>query len=116
VAVTTSSALPAEITRQLDAWVRRIAERFHPEKIVLFGSHARGTAREDSDVDLMVVVRVDGSRRKLATAIDLALADRTLPLDLIVVTPEELERDRDQPGSIVRPALREGRVLYERAA
>jgi predicted nucleotidyltransferase len=96
--------------------VRRIVAGFDPEKVILFGSHARGTAGRDSDVDLLVVMRFEGSRRRLATAIDMALSDRTLPLDLIVVTPEELERDRDRIGTIVRPATREGQVLYERAA
>ncbi len=94
--------------------VRRIVEGFHPEKIILFGSHARGTAGPDSDVDLLVVMPVQGSRRRKATEIDLALADRTLPLDLIVVTPAEFERDRDQIGSIIRPVVLEGRLLYER--
>lgn len=96
--------------------VTRIVERFQPDKIILFGSHARGTAGPDSDVDLLVVMRVEGSRRRQAAAIDGALLDRELPLDLVVITPEELARDKDRIGSIVRPALREGRVLYDRAA
>jgi predicted nucleotidyltransferase len=96
--------------------VRRIVEEFDPERIILFGSHARGAAGPESDVDLLVVMRVDGSRREKATEIDRALSDRVLPLDLIVVTPEQFERSRDLIGSIVRPATREGRVLYERAA
>lgn len=95
--------------------VERIAGRFNPDKIILFGSHARGAAAPDSDVDLLVVMPLEGSRRAQATAIDLALADRELPLDLVVVTPEELERDRDRVGTIVRPAFREGKVLYERS-
>lgn len=100
----------------IQALVVRIVEGFHPEKVILFGSRARGTAQPDSDVDLLVVMRVDGSRRRQAAAIDGALADRALPLDLLVVTPEEAERDKDLVGSIVHPALREGRVLYDRAA
>ncbi len=95
---------------------RCIVERFDPEKIILFGSHARGTAGPDSDVDLLVVMRFQGSRRGLATAIDIALSNRQLPLDLIVVTPEELERDQDRVGTIIRPAMREGRILYARFA
>lgn len=96
--------------------VGRIAEQFHPEKVILFGSHARGTAGPDSDVDLLVVMRFQGSRRQQATAIDVALADRELPLDLVLITPEELERDRDLPGAVVGPALREGQVLCDRPA
>jgi len=100
---------------KIETMVRRIVERFNPEKVILFGSYACGEPSTDSDVDLLVVMRVEGSRRKKATEIDLALADRELPLDLIVVTPEEFERDRDQIGTVIRPAVREGRVLYERA-
>lgn len=96
--------------------VRRIAVQFQPDKIILFGSHARGDAQPDSDVDLLVVMPVEGSKRKKATEIDVALADRTVALDLIVVTPEDFERGRHQIGSVLRPAALEGRVMYDRAA
>lgn len=96
--------------------VRRIAAQFHPDKIILFGSHARGQARPDSDVDILIVMPVEGSKRRKATEIDGALADRRIPLDLIVVTPEEFERARHQVGSVLRPAALEGLVLYDRAA
>ena len=106
----------SEIRQTIDRMVRRIAEHFQPEKIILFGSHARGNAGPDSDVDLLVVMRIDGSRRDKATDIDRALGDRELPLDVLVVTPEDVERYRDAVGSIIYPALRQGRVLYDRAA
>jgi len=96
--------------------VRRIAAQFHPDKIILFGSHARGQASPGSDVDLLIVMSVEGSKRRKATEIDGALADRRIPLDLIVVTPEEFERARHQIGSVLRPAALEGLVLYDRAA
>ena len=96
--------------------VRRIVERFDPERVVLFGSHALGTAGPDSDVDLLVVMRVQGSKRRKAVEVDLALADIPMPKDVILVTPEEVERYRDVVGTIVYPALRDGKVLYERAA
>jgi predicted nucleotidyltransferase len=90
-------------------------ERFHPEKIVLFGSYARGTAGRDSDVDLLVVTPVSGSKRRLTIEIDIAIAGLGLPKDVIVVTPEEVEDYCDQVGTIIYPALHEGKVLYERA-
>ncbi len=96
--------------------VQRIVERFHPQKIILFGSHARATADADSDVDLLVVMPVVGSKRRQASEIDQALADRRLPLDLIVVTPEEFAAYKDVTGHILYPAVREGKVLYEAAA
>ena len=104
------------VQKKIEEMVRRIVERFHPEKIILFGSHARGTAGPDSDVDFLVVMPVQGSRRKKATEIDLSLSDREVPLDILVVTPEQFERDRDMIGTVIRPAAHEGKVLYERVA
>lgn len=96
--------------------VRRIVSQFHPDKIILFGSHARGEAGPDSDVDLLVIMPVEGSKRQKAIEIDMALADRKIPLDLLVVTPEEFERARHQIGAVLRSAALEGRVLYDRVA
>ncbi|MBN2310841.1 MAG: nucleotidyltransferase domain-containing protein [Candidatus Hydrogenedentes bacterium] len=106
----------AEIMCALDEMVQRIVERFHPDRVILFGSHANGEPSEDSDLDLLIVMPVTGSRRRKANEIDLALADRTVPLDVIVVTPEQFERQKDVIGSVIREAAREGRTVYERAA
>ena len=106
-----------EVRAAIDEIVRRIVAGFHPERIILFGSHARGTWGPNSDVDLLVVMnRVAGSRRQVATAIDLSLAGIPLAVDVVVATADEVERDRNRIGNIVRPAMREGRVVYERAA
>ncbi len=96
--------------------VDRIVSRFHPDRIILFGSLARGRGGPDSDADLLVVMPVDGSKRQQAVEIDLALEGIPIPIDLIVVTPEEVEKYRDTIGTIIREAVREGKVLYERAA
>ena len=106
----------AEMKDILNQVVQRIAERFRPEKIIVFGSYARGEVSRDSDLDLLVVMEVDGSCRRKANEIDLALADRTVPMDVIVVTPAQFDRQKDVVGTIVREAAREGKVLYERAA
>jgi len=99
----------------VESAVERIVEQFHPAKVILFGSHARGSAGPDSDVDLLVVMDVKESKRRQAVEIDLALADRAFPLDVIVVTPEEFERYRDVVGHILYPVVREGKVLYDAA-
>ena len=96
--------------------VDRIATRFHPDKIILFGSGARGRERPDSDADLLVVMPVAGSKRQQAVQIDPALEGIPLPIDLIVVTPEEVRKYCGTPGTIIRAAVQEGKVLYERAA
>jgi type I restriction enzyme S subunit len=97
----------------LRAIVRRVVESVQPERIVLFGSAARGEMGPDSDVDLLVV-KACPDRRAVARTIREALMGVApgLPKDIIVVTPEDVERDRDTIGYIIRPALREGRVLY----
>lgn len=110
------SANESEAMPGIMEMARRIVEQFHPHKIILFGSHAKGVASRDSDVDLLVVMPVSGSRRRLATEIDLALSDRQLPLDIVVVTPEEFESYKDVVGHILYPAVREGKVLYDHAA
>jgi predicted nucleotidyltransferase len=93
---------------------KRIVERFHPQTIILFGSHARGDAAPDSDVDLLVVMPVTGSKREKAVKIAVALHDIPLAKDVIVVTPEEFEWRKDVIGTIEWPAVRQGRVLYAR--
>ena len=110
-----SPEITASAQEKIQEMVRRIVEQFHPEKVILFGSYARGTAGPDSDVDLLVVTPVSGSKRRLTIEIDIAIAGLGLPKDVIVVTPEEVEDYRDQVGTIIYPALHEGKVLYERA-
>jgi predicted nucleotidyltransferase len=94
----------------------RLVVQFRPQRVILFGSQARGTADARSDVDLLVVCRFDAkweSRRALMIAMDRALKGLGIARDVIVLTPEEFERDRHIPGTVARPAWREGRVLYE---
>jgi predicted nucleotidyltransferase len=105
----------ANVQRSIEEMVRRIVASFDPDRIVLFGSHARGSAGADSDVDLLIVMPVSGSKRKLAIEIERKLLGCGVSKDVIVVTPEEVERYRDVVGTIIYPALREGTVLYERA-
>ena len=102
------------VQREIGEIVRRIVRQFHPERVILFGSHARGDAGPDSDVDLLVVMAVEGSRRKKAIEIGVALHDIRVPKDIIVTTPEDFEWRKDIVGTIERPAMQEGKVLYAR--
>ena len=94
--------------------VRRIRERFAPIRIVLFGSRTRGNAQPGSDVDLLVVLPEVPNSRKAAVDIRRALSDIPLGKDVIVTSPDEIALRGDVIGSVLRSALREGSVLYER--
>lgn len=105
---------PAILPDCLPEAVRRIVAGFQPLQIILFGSWARGGARPDSDLDLLVVLpTVDDKRR---TTIDILQALNELPIskDVVVTTPVEIARRGDMIGHVLRPALGEGVVIYER--
>jgi predicted nucleotidyltransferase len=95
--------------------VRRIVNLFHPDKIILFGSHARDGAGPNSDVDLLIVMPLSGSKREKQVEIRLALQSIRIPKDIVVTTPEDFLWRQELPGTIERPAAREGRVLYARS-
>ena len=92
----------------------RLVERFQPRRIILFGSHARGDAVWDSDVDLLVVLDSCPNKRRAAIAMRRILAKMPAAKDILVATPEEIERNGDVVGTVLWSALREGRVLYDR--
>jgi predicted nucleotidyltransferase len=93
---------------------RTIVERFNPKRIVLFGSHARGDADPESDLDLFVEMDSDKRPPERAIEIDQAFGLRDWPMDLFVYTPEEVERFRGVIGTLVSIVEAEGKVLYER--
>lgn len=93
-----------------------IVERFDPDLIILFGSHARNEAGKHSDVDLLVVVREDADwQKQRGNPVRRAIAEHfVLPVDVIIRSPESVARQRDDPYSLINTILREGEVLYER--
>lgn len=99
----------------IPALTERIVQRFQPLRLILFGSHARGDAQPDSDIDLLVVLSAVANKREAAIEIRRAVADFPVAKDIIVTTPDEIARRGNLVGDILRPALREGKVLYERA-
>lgn len=109
------NAMPAA-WQQIEKMAQRIVDHFHPDKIVLFGSFARGTPGPDSDVDLLVILPIEGSKREKIVEIRIALSGFDVPKDIIVATPDEAKRFGRLVGSILMPALTEGRVIYERAS
>jgi predicted nucleotidyltransferase len=91
--------------------IDRIVSVAHPEKIILFGSRARNDSSTFSDIDLLIVKR-GVHRRKLAFEIYRNLIGVGCPVDLVVVTPEDIEKYGDSPSLIIHPALKEGKVVY----
>ena len=98
--------------KHIATMTNRIARDFHPEQIILFGSHARGDAHPHSDVDLLVVFSECADMRKAAIEIRRVLKDMPVPKDIIVSTLGELERKRDWSGSVLRYAQQEEVILY----
>ena len=96
----------------LDDIIRRIVEVAHPERIILFGSASRGTMTANSDIDLLVVTRGPVHRGHLTEAIYMNLIGSGQAVDVIVVTPEDVERYRDSHAVVIVPAMREGKVIY----
>ena len=98
-----------------DALARVIAAHLRPRRIVLFGSRARGDARDGADTDLFVEMETDARPPERAAAVSALFGLRPWPLDVVVYTPDEVARLRAVPGSLVATVEREGRTLYERA-
>jgi predicted nucleotidyltransferase len=92
--------------------VRRVVKVAQPDRIILFGSAARGDSGPDSDLDLLVVKSGPIHRRAVARQIYRALLGVPVPVDVIVVTPEDVRAFRDKVGTIIGPALSEGREVY----
>lgn len=102
-----------QIGERVDQLRRRIVAALKPTQIVLFGSHARGEARPDSDVDLLVVHDTDRTNRDVRRQLEQLFLDRRFGLDLIVRTPEEVRRNvADGNPFYTRHIFDEGQVLY----
>ena len=95
--------------------VDRIVSRFDPARVLLFGSRSRGSASEWSDVDLLVVMGDVSDKRQVAIEIRRSLGDLPVSKDIVVTTPDEIERRGHVVGTVLHAAIREGKVLYERS-
>lgn len=95
--------------------VEKIVEAFHPRRIVLFGSRARGEGGLESDVDLFVEMESDKPPRERARDVDALFAERQWSMDIVVCTPQEVQRGKDVLGTLLYSIEREGEVIYERS-
>ena len=102
--------------RTVQEMVRRLAEAVRPERIILFGSHARGDAGPDSDVDLLVIASSELPPWRRTPPLYRLLAGAGLPKDLLWYTPEEVAEWQGVRSHFLTRALREGQVVYEKAS
>lgn len=103
-------------TQILAEVIKRIIAVDRPERIILFGSAAREEMDVHSDLDLLIVARPGTHRRHLAQRIYQNLLGVGHPVDIVVVTPEDIEQYGSANGLVLEPALREGKTIYERHA
>ena len=101
------------LTDQLPEITQRIVQTSHPEKIILFGSYARGNFGADSDLDLLIIVPNIQHLRQESLRVRRALRGLLVPVDIVMATPEQIRRLGHTPGLVYQAALSEGRVLYE---
>ena len=94
--------------------VRRIVAAAQPEKIILFGSRARGDARHNSDYDVLVIKESAEPRYRRDAPVYAALAGLGAPVDVMVYTPDEIREWSAVPLAFITTAIREGKVVYER--
>jgi predicted nucleotidyltransferase len=106
------AALPSETVSQL---TRLLVDAAQSKRIILFGSHARGDATEDSDIDVMVVEEALTDRLTEMVRLNRLLRAVNPPVDLLVVSEEKFRYWRDTPGNVYFEAYSEGKVLYEAA-
>ena len=99
-------------TSQILSVAEKIAEQFHPERIILFGSYAYGTPNEDSDVDLLVVMPLPNKKRGKASDIRQFL-DIAFPMDILIYDPDYLQQRIDMEDFFVREITEKGQVIYE---
>jgi len=97
----------------MDEIVERIVKTMHPQKVILFGSRARGQARLGSDIDILIIAESSKPRYQRSAPLYGALSDILMPMDIVVYTPEEIAEWSEVRQAFITTAVREGKVLYE---
>jgi predicted nucleotidyltransferase len=96
----------------IDELVQRIVEEVHPLRIILFGSAVIGEVRANSDIDLLVVMPEGVHRRRIAQFLYQKIIGLGVPFDILVATPDDLQKHKNNIGLIYRSILQEGREVY----
>lgn len=106
--------MSSESTQLIESIKLRLVEELRPKRIILFGSHAAGTAGPSSDIDLLIEVETSDSYPERVRKVSSLFRPRDWSLDAFVFTPEEIAVERNQNGTLINLVEREGRILYER--
>lgn len=101
-------------TTKINDIVSRIASKFNPDKIILFGSYASGTPNDNSDIDLIVIQDTDLPRHKRSFDIQKLLIGSMIPMDILVYTSNEFEKEKNEKYSFLNSAIKTSKILYER--
>jgi predicted nucleotidyltransferase len=112
--IKTKNKLSPKVAKLADEVTRRILQTVQPQRVLLFGSSVKGKFTKDSDLDVLVIVRGPVHRRQLAQKINRNLHGVGAPVDIVVATEEDVVQYGDKFGTILRPALMEGQVIYAR--
>lgn len=97
---------------QIENAAKQIGEKSHAQAVILFGSYARNEAGRDSDVDFLVIAESDLPRYKRSRQIHLMFKPYPFPMDILVYTPEEIQKEKESEISFISRALKEGKKLY----
>ncbi|MFA5813992.1 MAG: nucleotidyltransferase domain-containing protein [Bacteroidales bacterium] len=92
----------------------RIATKFNPDKILLFGSYAAGNPNNDSDIDLLIITDTDLPRHKRSFDIQKYLIGLMIPMDILVYTNNEFEQEKNDEYSFLSSAIKSSKIVYER--
>ena len=99
-------------SQKIDELVKRIVEEVHPLRIMVFGSAAREQMGPNSDIDVLVVMPEGVHRRRTAQLLYQKISGLETPFDIVVATPSDLQRHKDNIGLIYQTILREGKEVY----
>jgi predicted nucleotidyltransferase len=102
------------LDKLIDKLTKRIVKEIQPDKIILFGSHARGDYKEESDYDICVIKSGVEHKRKLAQSIYRMLYGIGVSVDIVVETPERFNELKDDPFLIYKEIAKDGKVIYEK--
>lgn len=102
-------------SKKINDVIIRIATKFNPDKIILFGSYASGTSTDDSDLDLLIIQETDLPMHQRGIDIRLALIGSKIPIDLLVYTKSEFDQEKNKSFSFLNSAIKNSKIMYERA-